>query len=180
MNHSLGLVIESLVAILLVVTICYCALLNKRLKCAQQIGEIPIEALISRQPLRVGVFLYQESHVVAHLREPVIGNSARGGLLDRRSGRLGLRRLRLRVNVLGRTLWGLLALILGRALATALEQFLQVLHGHVIHLTLVQVVHCPSLLLLPAVRASRMQQSCSALVAMRASRAQRAYLQSSP
>jgi hypothetical protein len=32
MNHSLGLVIESLVAILLVVTICYCALLNKRLK----------------------------------------------------------------------------------------------------------------------------------------------------
>jgi chromosome segregation ATPase len=32
MNHSLGLVIESLVAILLVVTIGYCMLLNKRLK----------------------------------------------------------------------------------------------------------------------------------------------------
>lgn len=32
MNHSLGLVIESLVAILLIVTIGYCMLLNKRLK----------------------------------------------------------------------------------------------------------------------------------------------------
>jgi hypothetical protein len=32
MNHSLGLAIESLVAILLVVTIGYCMLLNKRLK----------------------------------------------------------------------------------------------------------------------------------------------------
>src|SRR5215813_14144150 len=32
MNHSLGLVIESLVAVLLVVTIGYCVLLNARLK----------------------------------------------------------------------------------------------------------------------------------------------------
>jgi Domain of unknown function (DUF6468) len=32
MNHSLGLVIETLVAMLLVLTIGYCALLNKRLK----------------------------------------------------------------------------------------------------------------------------------------------------
>src|SRR5215470_20315658 len=32
MNHSLGLVIESLVAVLLVVTIGYCILLNARLK----------------------------------------------------------------------------------------------------------------------------------------------------
>ena len=32
MSHSLGIVIESLVAILLVVTIAYCMLLNKRLK----------------------------------------------------------------------------------------------------------------------------------------------------
>ena len=32
MSHSLGLVIESLVAVLLVLTIGYCALLNKRLK----------------------------------------------------------------------------------------------------------------------------------------------------
>ncbi|MBN8982731.1 MAG: chemotaxis protein [Rhizobiales bacterium] len=32
MNHSLGLVIESLVAVLLLLTIGYCALLNKRLK----------------------------------------------------------------------------------------------------------------------------------------------------
>jgi folylpolyglutamate synthase/dihydropteroate synthase len=32
MNHSLGLAIESLVAVLLVVTICYCMLLNARLK----------------------------------------------------------------------------------------------------------------------------------------------------
>jgi hypothetical protein len=32
MNHSLGLAIESLVAVLLVLTICYCMLLNARLK----------------------------------------------------------------------------------------------------------------------------------------------------
>ena len=32
MNHSLGIVIESLVAVLLMLTIGYCALLNKRLK----------------------------------------------------------------------------------------------------------------------------------------------------
>lgn len=32
MNHSFGLVIESLVAVLLVLTIGYCMLLNKRLK----------------------------------------------------------------------------------------------------------------------------------------------------
>lgn len=32
MNHSLGLMIESLVAVLLLLTIGYCALLNKRLK----------------------------------------------------------------------------------------------------------------------------------------------------
>ncbi|MCB1393864.1 DUF6468 domain-containing protein [Nitrobacter sp.] len=32
MNHSFGLAIESLVAVLLVLTICYCMLLNKRLK----------------------------------------------------------------------------------------------------------------------------------------------------
>lgn len=33
MSHSLGIVIESLVAVLLVLTIAYCMLLNKRLKC---------------------------------------------------------------------------------------------------------------------------------------------------
>ena len=32
MNHSLGMIIESLVAVLLVLTIFYCMLLNKRLK----------------------------------------------------------------------------------------------------------------------------------------------------
>jgi hypothetical protein len=32
MNHSLGIVIESLVAVLLVLTIGYCMLLNARLK----------------------------------------------------------------------------------------------------------------------------------------------------
>jgi chromosome segregation ATPase len=32
MSHSLGIVIESLVALLLMLTICYCALLNTRLK----------------------------------------------------------------------------------------------------------------------------------------------------
>lgn len=32
MNHSIGIVIESLVAALLVLTICYCMLLNTRLK----------------------------------------------------------------------------------------------------------------------------------------------------
>ena len=32
MNHSLGLMIETLVAILLLLTIGYCMLLNKRLK----------------------------------------------------------------------------------------------------------------------------------------------------
>ncbi|UGV27478.1 chemotaxis protein [Rhodopseudomonas boonkerdii] len=32
MSHSLGIVIEGLVAVLLVLTICYCMLLNKRLK----------------------------------------------------------------------------------------------------------------------------------------------------
>ena len=32
MSHAMGLVIESLVAVLLLVTICYCILLNKRLQ----------------------------------------------------------------------------------------------------------------------------------------------------
>jgi len=32
MNHSLGIIIESLVAVLLILTICYCMVLNNRLK----------------------------------------------------------------------------------------------------------------------------------------------------
>ncbi len=46
MSNSLGLTIESLVAILLLLTICYCVILNKRLKCLKS-DEMTLKATIS-------------------------------------------------------------------------------------------------------------------------------------
>jgi hypothetical protein len=89
MNHSLGLTIESLVAVLLVLTIGYCMLLNKRLKRLKAdehslkavIGELVTATEIAERAIgglkhavrdvneNLGSQLAQANHMSEHLRK---------------------------------------------------------------------------------------------------------------
>jgi hypothetical protein len=89
MSHSLGIVIESLVAVLLMLTIGYCILLNKRLITATEIAERAIGGL--KHTVRdVNVHLGSQLTAATQMSEHLKNQLAEGDGIIRRLSKIAL------------------------------------------------------------------------------------------